>query len=113
MMLSVAPLLAGGCKTKTHVEPEETFLSKERACASGDMHRCTSLGVMYENAKDPSKAAALYAQACTGGDMDGCGNLGWMYENGTGVTKDAPKAAALYQQACTGGAIEGCRYLRR
>ncbi len=36
-ILGVALLLAGGCKTKKPVKPEETFLYKEQACASGDM----------------------------------------------------------------------------
>ena len=107
-LLSVAPLLAGGCKTKTQAKAKATPLSAAQACASGDMHQCNVLGDTYEKAKEPLIAAALYQQACTGKDMNACGKLGLLYAEGTGVAADLLKAAALFEQACTGGVESAC-----
>ena len=84
-----------------------------KACNSGIMGGCNSLGAMYYKGdgvrQDKRKAKDLFGKACDGGYMEGCNNLGFLYYNGDGVRQNKRKAKELYGKACDGGVMIGCK----
>src|SRR4029434_3431637 len=79
----------------------------QRAPEAGLPQAQYRLGYLYLEgqgvAKDPKKAASLFAAAADKGDLDAAVILGWMFENGIGVDSDWDHAAQLYAAAAEGG----------
>ncbi len=84
----------------------------DRACASGDMSGCVSLGEMWANGvgvpQDYARARTLYYTACTAAFTPGCLKLASLYSNGHGVPQDHARAAGFYEQACNYLDPRGC-----
>lgn len=89
----------------------------DEACAGGDQRSCSVLGVMYETghgvARDPHRAADLFAHACSEGIQSACVNHGLLKERGDAGRRDPAGAMLLFEWACLGDLGDGCRHLGR
>jgi TPR repeat protein len=80
----------------------------ETGCANNDFEACNRVGLAYERAGDPSRAAAYFRKTCEGHLVIGCSNLGEYYLDGRGVQRDVKAAFRLFMSACTSTVSNGC-----
>jgi len=91
------------------------FATTQKACDTGDMKGCATLGYMYIYGlgvvSDEAKAFKLLTKSCDAGNATGCGELGAMYLKGQGVAKNETKGINLMNQSCDGGDALACTLL--
>lgn len=95
-----------------YAQDRDEILDLQDRCQNGDLKKCLTLGVRYQEGKgvkrNYSKALEAYAVACDSGERIGCFNIGIMYQLGLGVARNYNEAFQNYVVACESEYARAC-----
>ena len=97
------------------VDSPKAFSLYQRACDSGNLGACVSLGVSYLGgtgiAKSSAQALSLFLRACDQKNGRGCNMAAVAYSNAWGVVKDDQRAVEFLTRGCDAGHARSCYVL--